>query len=123
MTWKSSSFFSAVRRGSTLLRSEFASSISFCACSRLFQKLSAAIRSLSSPRRFCAPGTSKKPPQMSKLICGSRQFSSDRIEHGAEFRLLMPGLQVDVRVADLLVSKNSADTDGFPKLFSHYFFN
>jgi hypothetical protein len=30
----------------------------------LFQKFSAVIRALISPMRFCAPGTSKKPPQM-----------------------------------------------------------
>ena len=64
MTWKSSSCFSALSSGSVLLRSELASSMSFWACSRLFQKLSAAIRALISPKRLCAPGTSKKPPQM-----------------------------------------------------------
>jgi hypothetical protein len=47
-----------------LLRSVLASSMSFWACSRLFQKVSPAIRALISPSRFCALGTSKKPPQM-----------------------------------------------------------
>jgi hypothetical protein len=48
----------------------------------LFQKLSAAMSELSSPRRFCAAGTSKKPPQMRKFIRGRRNFRFNHFEHG-----------------------------------------
>src|SRR5213593_4674957 len=81
ITWKSSSCFSALSSGSVLLRRALASSMSFCACSRLFQKLSAAIRALTSPRRFWAPATSKKPPQMGQFIGGGRQLGSNGVKH------------------------------------------
>src|ERR1700720_3512794 len=81
MTRKSSSSFSALSRGSVLLRRELASSMSFWACSRLFQKLSAAMRASSSFRRFCAAGTSKKPPQVVQLVGGGRQFGCNGVEH------------------------------------------
>src|SRR4051812_33019360 len=84
MTWKSSSCFSAFSSGSVLSRTVLASSMSFCACSRLFQKLSAAIRELISPRRFWAWGTSKKPPQMAKFVGCGGQFSFNGIEHCAK---------------------------------------
>jgi hypothetical protein len=48
----------------------------------LFQKWSAAMSELSSPRRFCAAGTSKKPPQVRKFIRGRRDFRFNRFEHG-----------------------------------------
>jgi hypothetical protein len=48
----------------------------------LFQKLSAAINALSSPRRFCVADTSKKPPQV-REFSGRRQNSRlNRVEHG-----------------------------------------
>ena len=53
------------------------------ACSRLFQKVSAAIKALISPRRFCAPGTSKKPPHVRQLVPGGCQFRFNRVEHPA----------------------------------------
>ena len=84
--WKSSSCFSALSSGSILLRRELASSMSFWACSRLFQKFSAAIRALISPRRFCAPGTSKKPPQMGQFLGGGRQLGCDGVEHAGRHR-------------------------------------
>src|SRR5436190_15958828 len=61
--------------------------MSFCACSRLFQKLSAAISALISPRRFWACGTSKKPPQVRKLVRRGGQFSFNHVEHRRECRL------------------------------------
>src|SRR6185312_14374905 len=81
MTWKSSSCFSDLRSGSILLRSELDSSISFWACSRLFQKVSPAIREFSSPSRFCALGTSKKPPQVREFLSRRRNFRFDGVEH------------------------------------------
>ena len=81
MTWKSSSSFSALRSGSVLLRRELDSSMIFWACSRLFQKFSAAIRALISPRRFCAPGTSKKPPQMGQFIRRGGQLGCNIVKH------------------------------------------
>src|SRR5260370_37620546 len=76
-------------------RSELASSMSFCAWSRLVQKLSAAIKALSSPRRFCAPGTSKKPPQMVQLVRCGGQFCCNGVEHCAQWRSGASGLQVE----------------------------
>src|SRR5262249_3100278 len=95
ITRKSSSSFSALRSGSALLRRELASSMSFWACSRLFQNFSAAIKALSSAMRFWALGTSKKPPQMSELIRGRNQFGSSRIKHCAKCKLQERGLQVE----------------------------
>ena len=70
--------------GSMRVRSELASSMNFCAWSRLFQKLSAAIRALSSPSRLCAPGTSKKPPQVGELLRGGVQLGFDDFKHGEQ---------------------------------------
>jgi len=53
----------------------------FWACSRLFQKLSWAIRASSSVRRFCTLGTSKKPPQMRKFFRGGDELGLDFVEH------------------------------------------
>jgi hypothetical protein len=50
----------------------------------LFQKLSAAISELISLRRFCAPGTSKKPPQVREFVGGGGDLSGNRVEHGWE---------------------------------------
>jgi hypothetical protein len=58
--------------------------MSFWADSRLFQKLSAAIKAPISARRFWPPGTSKKPPQMGQFIGGGRQFGSNGIKHDAK---------------------------------------
>src|SRR6476620_2460707 len=55
--------------------------MSFCACSRLFQKLSPAIKASNSPRRFCAPGTSKKPPQVGGFLRGGSDLSFSNFEH------------------------------------------
>src|SRR6185436_8945234 len=55
--------------------------MSFCACSRLFQKLSPAIKASNSPRRFCAPGTSKKPPQMGGFLRSGSDLSFSNFEH------------------------------------------
>jgi hypothetical protein len=57
----------------------------------LFQKLSAAMSELSSPMRFCAAGTSKKPPQMREFPSDVGNFCFNRFEHGgrienSEFR-------------------------------------
>src|SRR5208283_5221711 len=93
MTRKSSSFFSAWSSGSILLRREFASSISVCAFSRLFQKLSAAMSALSSPRRFCALGTSKKPPQMREFPGGVGNVGFDRFEHRCRIPDAESGIQ------------------------------
>src|SRR5579872_7289987 len=93
MTRESSSSFSALRSGSILFRRELLSSMSFWACSRLSQKPSAAIKTLSSARRFCAPGTSKKPPQVGEFIGRGRYFSSNGVKHRAECRLLEGRLQ------------------------------
>src|SRR5262249_41131465 len=81
MTWKSSSCFSADWSGSIFLRREPASSISFCACSRLFQKVSLAISASSSPRRFRILATSKKPPQVGQFLAGGHQLGSDHVKH------------------------------------------
>ena len=40
-----------------------------------------AIRPSSSPSRFCAPGTSKKPPQMGQFFPGGGQLRFDVFEH------------------------------------------
>src|SRR5271169_3095324 len=95
ITWKSSSCLSALRSGSVLLRRELASSMSFWACSRLFQKFSAAIRALTSPRRFCAPGTSKKPPQMRKFVGRGGQLGCNSVEHPLHGRPPIVGEQVE----------------------------
>src|SRR6266404_4458652 len=58
--------------------------MSLCACSRLFQKLSAAIKALISPRRLWAEGTSKKPPQMGQFIGGGGQLGCNRVKHQAQ---------------------------------------
>src|SRR3989442_14159484 len=81
MTRKSSSSLSAARSGSIFLRREPASSISFCAWSRLFQKVSRAISASSWPRRFRNLATSKKPPQVGKFLACCRQLCSDGIKH------------------------------------------
>ena len=81
MTRKSSSCFSALASGSILLRSELASSSNACAFSRLFQKLSAAIRSPISPSRFCKVATSKKPPQMFQFFRGGGDVCFNGFEH------------------------------------------
>src|SRR5438552_3854009 len=81
MTRKSSNCFSAARSGSIFLRREPASSISFCAWSRLFQKVSLAISASSWPRRFRNLATSKKPPQVGQFLAGCRQLCSDGIKH------------------------------------------
>src|SRR2546426_9065131 len=81
MTRKSSSCFSAARSGSIFLRREPASSISFCACSRLFQNVSLAISASSSPRRLRTLATSKKPPQVSEFLASGRQLRSEDIKH------------------------------------------
>jgi hypothetical protein len=49
----------------------------------LFQKLSAAIRALISPMRFCAVGTSKKPPQVREFAGRRRDFRFNRFKHDA----------------------------------------
>jgi hypothetical protein len=41
-----------------------------CAFSRLFQKLSCAIKASNSASRFWMLGTSKKPPQMGDFVGG-----------------------------------------------------
>jgi len=46
--------------------------------------LSAAISELISLRRFCAPGTSKKPPQVREFVGGGGDLSGNRVEHGWE---------------------------------------
>src|SRR6266487_13635 len=86
ITRKSSRCFSASSSGSILPRRELASSMSFCACSRLFQKLSAAISESSSPRRFCVRGTSKKPPQMGQFLGGGAELRNNRVEHASQNR-------------------------------------
>jgi hypothetical protein len=50
----------------------------------LFQKLSAAINASSSASRFCAPATSKKPPQVRQLGIGFGDPGFDGVEHGGE---------------------------------------
>jgi len=55
--------------------------MSFCADSRLFQKLSAAIKASSSASRFCVLGTSKKPPQVDKLFRHGSQLNFNGLEH------------------------------------------
>jgi hypothetical protein len=60
----------------------------------LFQKVSPAIKAFSSPMRFCAPGTSKKPPQMSEFFSRRRDFRRDSIEHIRDtLQELAPGIQ------------------------------
>jgi len=45
---------------------------------------------LSSPRRFCVAGTSKKPPQMREFPGGGGNFRFNRFEHGGgEYRSWM----------------------------------
>jgi hypothetical protein len=68
-------------------------------CSRLFQKFSAAIRALTSPRRFCAPGTSKKPPQMGKFVGRGGQLGCNSVEHPLHGRPPMVGEQVEPEAA------------------------
>jgi hypothetical protein len=46
--------------------------------------LSAAISELISLRRFCAPGTSKKPPQVREFVGGGGDLSGNRFEHAGE---------------------------------------
>jgi hypothetical protein len=46
--------------------------------------VSPAIRALSSSRRFCALATSKKPPQMRKLVRRGADFGRDVVEHMRE---------------------------------------
>src|SRR2546421_3706905 len=58
--------------------------MSFWACSRLFQKLSPAIKASSSPRRFCAPGKSKKPPQVSGFFRGGSDLTFGNLKHAAQ---------------------------------------
>jgi len=67
--------------GLNFIAEVLASSMSFWACSRLFQKSSFAIKASSSPRRCWAPATSKKPPQMRKFPGHGRQLSFDRFKH------------------------------------------
>src|SRR5712671_5049832 len=92
MTLKSSSCFSNLKSGSSLLRMAPASSMAACAFSRLFQKFSSAINEFSSVRRFCKVATSKKPPQVRELLGGGRQLGDNHFEHGGriqkpEFRI------------------------------------
>ena len=82
ITRKSSSCFSAWASGSTLPRIVFASSMNFCACSRLFQNASPAINESNSLCRFCNVATSKKPPQMREFLGRSFDGRFDNIEHG-----------------------------------------
>src|SRR2546429_173924 len=90
MTRKSSSCRSALRSGSIFLRREPASSISLCACSRLFQKVSLAISASRAPRRFCTAGTSKKPPQHGELFTGGSHLCFERVKHSRNEILLNP---------------------------------
>jgi hypothetical protein len=55
--------------------------MTFWACSRLFQKVSPDIRAVNSVIRFCAPGTSKKPPQVREFLGRRRNFRPDVVEH------------------------------------------
>src|SRR6185437_5444392 len=101
MTWKSSSCFSALSSGSILLRRELDSSMTFWACSRLFQNVSPAIRAFSSPRRFCAPGTSKKPPQVRQFLRRCRNFRRDGVKHSrGKLQESGAGIQWGVRGRD-----------------------
>jgi hypothetical protein len=46
---------------------------------------------LSSPRRFCVAGTSKKPPQMREFPGGGGNINFNRFEHGGgEYRMQNP---------------------------------
>src|SRR4051812_31106298 len=81
MMLKSSRFFSAFRRGSIRFLIVLLSSMSFWACSRLFQNFSSAIKESISPRRFCALATSKKPPEMGKLLGGGIELTFDDFKH------------------------------------------
>jgi hypothetical protein len=46
---------------------------------------------LSSPRRFCVAGTSKKPPQVREFPGGSGNFRFNRFKHGGgEYRSWKP---------------------------------
>ena len=58
------------------------SSMSFWACSRLFQKDSPAIKESSSLRRLCALATSKKPPQLGGPLGGGVNLGANRFKHG-----------------------------------------
>src|SRR5471032_2083242 len=86
MTRKSSSCFSSLWSGSSLLRMTPASSMKPWAFSRLFQKFSSAISEFSSPERFCNAGTSKKPPQVREFLGGGRQLWSDQFEHNGRIQ-------------------------------------
>src|SRR5882757_8977220 len=88
ITRKSSSCFSNLRRGSSLLRMTPASSMKPWAFSRLFQKFSSAINEFSSPKRFCNAGTSKKPPQVREFLGGGRQSWGDHFKHGKRIKEL-----------------------------------
>src|SRR5262245_31174009 len=77
----SSRAFSAWVSGSSLPRMVPDSSITFWADSRLFQKVSADMRLVISPSRFCNWGTSKKPPQVGKFPGGGFQLCGNRFEH------------------------------------------
>jgi hypothetical protein len=54
---------------------------------------------LSSPRRFCAAGTSKKPPQMREFPGGVGNVGFDRFKHGREeYRIQNPESRREKRV-------------------------
>jgi len=48
---------------------------------------------LSSPRRFCALGTSKKPPQVREFLGGGGNFGFDRFEHRRRIPKPAAGIQ------------------------------
>src|SRR5487761_2014891 len=96
MTLKSSSCFSNLRSGSSLLRMTPASSMKPWAFSRLSQNFSSAINEFSSPKRFCKVATSKKPPQVRELLGGGRQLGRDHFEHGGSIADSETGIQQGV---------------------------
>src|SRR5450432_1162166 len=93
MTRKSSSCFSNLRSGSSLLRMTPASSMKPWAFSRLTQNFSSAINEFSSPERFCKVATSKKPPQVREFLGGGRQLGGDHFEHGRRIQELESRIQ------------------------------
>src|ERR1700722_5364060 len=78
--------------------------MSFWACSRLFQKVSPAIKASSSARRFCVPGTSKKPPQMRKLLRHRCQLNFNYFEHVGNIRDLGVQIQCCLHTSEIALA-------------------
>src|SRR5882757_5239808 len=93
MTRKSSSCFSNLSSGSSLLRMTPASSMKPWAFSRLFQKFSSAISEFNSPERFCKVATSKKPPQVREFPGRGRQLGGDHFKHAGRIQEPEAGIQ------------------------------